>query len=47
MKEIIQNIEILNQQETLSFKISPKNSNFIIGSNDAVNRGKVIRFNMN
>ena len=46
-KEIIQNIEILNQQETLSFKISPKNSNFIIGSNDAVNRGKDIQFNMN
>lgn len=46
-KEIIQNIEILNKQRTLSFKILPKNSNFVIGSNDAVNRGKVIQFNMN
>jgi GT2 family glycosyltransferase len=46
-KEIIQNIENLHQQNKLSFKILPKNSSFIIGSDDSVNRGKVIQFNEN
>ena len=46
-KEIIKKIEILHQQNNLSFKILPKNSNFIIGSNDSINRGKVIQFDVN
>ncbi|PTM08349.1 MAG: glycosyl transferase family 2 [Bacteroidetes bacterium] len=46
-KEIIQNIENLHSLKNLSFKILPKNSNFIIGSNDSISRGKVIQFNHN
>jgi len=46
-KEIIQHIENLHSQNNLSFKILPKNSNFIIGSNNSINRGKVIQFDDN
>lgn len=46
-KEIIKNLETLGSKNNLSFKILPKNSNFIIGSNDSINRGKVISFNDN
>jgi len=46
-KEIIKNIENLHQQNKLNFKILPKKSDFIIGSNDSIHRGKVIQFNEN
>lgn len=43
-KEIIQNIEMLAKSDNLSFKILPKKSGFIIGSNNAINKGRVIQF---
>lgn len=46
-KKIIRHIENLHSQNNLSFKILPKNSNFIIGSNNSINRGKVIQFDDN
>jgi len=46
-KDIINNFENLYSPNSLSFKILPKNSNFIIGSNDSVNRGEVIQFHQN
>ncbi|MCB0463448.1 MAG: glycosyltransferase family 2 protein [Flavobacteriaceae bacterium] len=46
-KEIINNFENLHAPNNLSFKILPKHSNFILGSNDAVNRGEVIQFHQN
>ena len=46
-KEIIEHIESLHPLNNLSFKILPKNSSFIIGSNDSISRGKVIQFNHN
>ncbi|MEZ4796060.1 MAG: glycosyltransferase family 2 protein [Flavobacteriaceae bacterium] len=46
-KDIINNFEKLNSPNQLSFKILPKKSDFIIGSNDAVNRGEVIHLHQN
>ena len=46
-KQIIQYFENLHEPNKLSFKILPKNSDFIIGSNDDVNRGEVIHFHQN
>jgi GT2 family glycosyltransferase len=46
-KQIIHYIENLHSQNNLSFKILPKNSNFIIGSNNSINRGKVVQFDDN
>jgi len=46
-KEIIKHLEILHQVNHLSFKILPNNSNFIIGSNNSINKGDVIHFNKN
>lgn len=46
-KEIIQHIEYLHLQSRLSFKILPQKANYIIGSNDALKRVKVIQFNLN
>jgi len=43
-KEIIAYLQTLNTNKTLSFKILPKNSRFIIGSDDSINRGEVILF---
>jgi GT2 family glycosyltransferase len=46
-KCIIHHFENLHAANRLSFKILPKNSNFIIGSNDCVNKGEVIQFRQN
>ncbi|MDX1278104.1 glycosyltransferase family 2 protein [Oceanihabitans sediminis] len=43
-KEIIQNMIDFQKKQKHSFKIIPKNSNFILGSNDSQNRGEVIHF---
>jgi GT2 family glycosyltransferase len=43
-KEIIQELKTLGRPNELSFKILPKKSNFIIGSDDSINRGEVIIF---
>ena len=43
-KEIIEHIIDLQKNNTHTFKIIPKNSNFIIGSNDSQNRGEILRF---
>ena len=44
-KEIIKDLTYLNDRKDLSFKIHPKSSNFIIGSDDSINRGEVILLN--
>ncbi len=41
-KNIIQNLYELREKKSLSFKILPKNSEFIIGSDDSINRGEII-----
>jgi GT2 family glycosyltransferase len=46
-KDIINNFENLHAPNKLSFKILPQNSDFIIGSNDSLNRGEVIQFQQN
>lgn len=46
-KNIINHFENLHTPNRLSFKILPKNSDFIIGSNDSVNRGEVIQWHQN
>ncbi|QRM87871.1 glycosyltransferase [Lacinutrix sp. WUR7] len=43
-KEIISHIVYLQKNNTHTFKIIPKNSNFIIGSNDSQNRGEILHF---
>lgn len=43
-KNIIEEMSIHGGKKDLSFKILPKNSNFIIGSDDSINRGEVIIF---
>lgn len=43
-KEIINEIEASSENKSLTFKILPKKSNFIIGSNDAISRGKILSF---
>lgn len=43
-KNIIEKMSIHGGNKDLSFKILPKNSNFIIGSDDSINRGEVIIF---
>lgn len=46
-KNIINHFENLHAPNRLSFKILPKNSDFIIGSNDSITRGEVIQFHQN
>jgi GT2 family glycosyltransferase len=43
-KEIIDFIDANVSHKSLTYKILPKQSNFIIGSDDAVNRGEIIVF---
>ncbi|MBU2939496.1 glycosyltransferase family 2 protein [Lacinutrix sp. C3R15] len=43
-KQIIAYILHLQKNNTHTFKIIPKNSNFIIGSNDSQNRGEILHF---
>ena len=43
-KEIIEYIMFLQKKNSHTFKIIPKNSNFIIGSNDSQNRGEILHF---
>ncbi|WP_406684259.1 glycosyltransferase family 2 protein [Seonamhaeicola sp. MEBiC1930] len=43
-KEIIKGIQSLSEGNGLTYKILPKNSRFILGSNDSVSRGEVITF---
>lgn len=40
-KTIIQQLSSMGSSKDLSFKILPKNSNYIIGSDDSINRGEV------
>jgi len=42
-KDIINEIEAYSENKLLTFKILPKESNFIIGSNDAISRGEILR----
>ena len=44
-KNIISFMETNQLDSSVTFKILPKNSNFVIGSDDAVNRGEVISLN--
>lgn len=44
-KSIISYMETNHLDTSITFKILPKNSNFVIGSDDAVSRGEVISFN--
>ena len=41
-KKIISMIENANKTKSITYKILPENSNFILGSNDAISRGEVI-----
>ena len=41
-KKIIDLIENINQDKSITFKILPKNSNFIIGSDNAIARGEIM-----
>ena len=43
-KKIIDLIENTNQDKSITFKILPKNSNFIIGSDNAIARGEIMNF---
>jgi hypothetical protein len=43
-KEIIIKISNLSKQKRLTFKILPKNTNFIIGSNSSKSNGEIIFF---
>lgn len=43
-KQIITELDQLNGFAKLSFKILPKDANFILGSDDSINRGEVIQF---
>lgn len=46
-KEIIKTLKSLGNVKHLSFKILPENSDFILGSDDSINRGEVILLNDN
>jgi GT2 family glycosyltransferase len=46
-KEIILHMSNSKINSNATFKIHPKNSNFILGSNDSKNRGEVIKFKNN
>jgi GT2 family glycosyltransferase len=46
-KEIIEQLSHKDRNEALTFKILPKNSHYIIGSNNAFSRGEVIVFEDN
>lgn len=43
-KKIIDIIENTNRDKSITFKILPKNSNFIIGSDNAIARGEILNF---
>ena len=43
-KEIIDKISFLQKNNTHTFKILPKNSNFIVGSNNSKHRGEILHF---
>ena len=43
-KAIIDYMVALQKNNTQTFKILPKNSNFIIGSNNAIHRGEILHF---
>ena len=43
-KVVITDMKKKSQQETIGFRLLPKNSNFILGSDSAVDRGEVIHF---
>jgi GT2 family glycosyltransferase len=43
-KSIIQQFEVLKKNKNLSFKILPKNANFILGSHSSKSRGEVMHF---
>lgn len=43
-KEIVAILNQAPKDKNITFKILPNNSNFILGSNDAISRGKVITF---
>ncbi|MCF8272498.1 MAG: glycosyltransferase family 2 protein [Flavobacteriaceae bacterium] len=43
-KDIIQKIELLSENRLVTFKILPKDSNFIIGSDNAISRGEILNF---
>jgi GT2 family glycosyltransferase len=43
-KSIIQMIEISSENKSITFKILPKDSNFIIGSDNAISRGEILNF---
>ena len=43
-KTIIDFMENQHQEKTITYKILPKNSKFVLGSNDAISRGDVIKF---
>ena len=43
-KEIIEQISILQKNNSHTFKILPKNSNFILGSNTSKHRGEILHF---
>lgn len=44
-KKIISLMETNDLDKSITFKILPKNSKFVVGSDDAVSRGEVISFN--
>ena len=43
-KAIIGFMENKNQNKSITFKILPKNSKFVLGSDDAISRGEVVNF---
>jgi len=43
-KQIIQMVEDFSENKLVTFKILPKNSNFVIGSDDAISRGEILNF---
>ena len=43
--EIIKLMENNNKEKSITFKILPKKSNFIIGSDNAISRGEILNFN--
>ena len=43
-KEIIEMISKTKKDKTITYKILPKNANFVLGSDDAISRGEVVFF---
>ncbi|WP_282136259.1 glycosyltransferase family 2 protein [Seonamhaeicola maritimus] len=43
-KEIIGSMDVASPKKGLTYKIIPQNSNFVLGSDDAISRGEVIVF---